>query len=66
MRLGEPNNIEKTIFIFPEGALANLYLEDLKNYNYIFSENFSNQHKIILGINSKEESNVFNSMVVSR
>ena len=64
VRLSEPNNIEKTIFIFPEGALANLYLEDLKNYNYIFSENFSDQHKIILGINSKEESNIFNSMVV--
>ena len=64
VKLSEPNNIEKTIFIFPEGALANLYLEDLKNYNYIFSENFSDQHKIILGINSKEESNIFNSMVV--
>ena len=64
VKLSKPNNVEKTIFIFPEGALANLYLEDLKNYNYIFSENFSDQHKIILGINSKEESNIFNSMVV--
>ena len=64
VKLSKPNNVEKTIFIFPEGALANLNLQDLKNYNYIFSENFSDQHKIILGINSKEESNIFNSMVV--
>ena len=39
-------------------------LPDLKSYDYMFSENFSDQHKIILGINSKDESNIFNSMVV--
>ena len=64
VQLSKPNNIEKTIFIFPEGALTSVYLEDLKNYNYLFSENYSEQHKIILGINSTEEKKVFNSMVV--
>ena len=64
VELSQPNNLEKTIFIFPEGALSNVYLEDLKNYSYIFSENYSNEHKIIIGINSNEESGVFNSMVV--
>ena len=64
VKLSQPNNLEKTIFIFPEGALSNIYLEDLKNYSYIFSENYSNEHKIIIGINSNEESGVFNSMVV--
>jgi apolipoprotein N-acyltransferase len=56
--------MEKTVFIFPEGALSNVYLEDLKNYSYIFSENYSNQHKIIMGINSTDDTKVFNSMVV--
>ena len=64
VRLSKPKNIEKTIFIFPEGALTSVYLEDFKNYSYIFSENYSDQHKIIMGINSTEGAKVFNSMVV--
>jgi len=64
VKLSDPNNLEKAIFIFPEGVLSNIYLEDLKNYNYIFSENYSDQHKIIIGINSSEDTKVFNSMVV--
>ena len=64
VQLSKPNNMEKTVFIFPEGALSNVYLEDLKNYSYIFSENYSNQHKIIMGINSTDDTKVFNSMVV--
>jgi len=64
VKLSDPNNLEKSIFIFPEGVFSNIYLEDLKNYNYIFSENYSDQHKIIIGISSIEETKVFNSMVV--
>ena len=64
VELSQPNNLEKTIFIFPEGAFSSIYLEDLKNYRYIFSENYSEQHKIIVGINSVIEEKVFNSMVV--
>ena len=44
--------------------LTNIYLQDLKNFSYIFSENFSDKHKIILGINSYENSKIFNSLVV--
>ena len=64
VKLSKPKSFEETIFIFPEGALSNIYLEDLKFYSYIFSENYSDKHKIILGINSTEGSNVYNSMVV--
>jgi len=64
VKLSKPNNLEKAIFIFPEGVLSNIYLQDIKNYNYIFSENFSKKHKIILGINSFEKSKIYNSMVV--
>ena len=64
VELSQPNNLKKTIFIFPEGALSNIYLEDLKNYSYIFSENYSEKHKIIMGINSIQDKKVFNSMVV--
>jgi len=64
INLSNPNDLEKTIFIFPEGVLTNIYLKDLKNYSYIFEENYSERHKIIMGINSTEETKVFNSMVV--
>ena len=64
IKLSQPNNLEKAVFIFPEGVFSNIYLEDLKNYSYIFSENYSDQHKIVMGINSSEEAKVFNSMVV--
>ena len=64
VKLSEPNYLEKTIFIFPEGTLSNIYLEDLKNYSYIFSDNYSDQHKIIMGLNSREDTKVFNSLVV--
>ncbi len=64
VKLSDPNEFENTIFIFPEGVLSSVYLEDLENYSYIFSENYSDLHKIILGINSREEAKIFNSMVV--
>jgi len=64
IKISNPNDLKKTIFIFPEGVLPNIYLEDLKNYSYIFEENYSDEHKIIMGINSMEETKVFNSMVV--
>ena len=64
IKLSKPNKLEKTVFIFPEGVLSNIYLQDLENYSYIFSENFSENHKIILGINSYENSKIFNSLVV--
>ena len=64
VKLSEPNDLKRTIFIFPEGVLSNIYLQDLKNYSYIFSENYSDKHKIILGISSNEESYIYNSLVV--
>ncbi len=63
IKLSEPNNNEKTLFIFPEGVLSNIYLQDLNNYYYLFSENYSNKHIIIFGINSLEDLKIYNSMV---
>ena len=64
VKLSEPNLQERSIFIFPEGMLTSIYLEDLKNYKYIFRENYSNNHILIMGLNSSEENKVFNSLVV--
>ena len=64
IKLSEPDKLKKTIFIYPEGVLPNIYLQDLNNFSSIFKENFSENHKIILGINSYENKKIFNSLVV--
>ena len=64
IKISEPNKLKKTIFIFPEGALSNIYLQDLKKYSHIFSDNFSNKHKIVLGINTFEDEKILNSLIV--
>ena len=64
IKLSDPNKAEKTIFIFPEGVLIGSYLDDLKNYQDLFKSNFSNKHKLIIGINSTENYKIYNSMVV--
>ncbi len=64
VKLSKPSSLEKSIFIFPEGSLSNVYLQDLKNYSHIFSENYSDEHSIIVGINSVEKEKIFNSLVV--
>ena len=64
IELSKPNDSKNTLFIFPEGVLSSIYLQDLKNYSYLFSDNFSDKHKIILGINSYENSKIYNSLVV--
>jgi len=68
IELSDPNISKKTIFIFPEGALAGVNLEQLKNFKNIFSEKFSDNHTIVMGINTEKEINgfkeIYNSMVV--
>ena len=53
-----------TIFVFPEGILTSIFLDDISAYEAIFKDHFSNNHKIVLGMNSIENSKIFNSMVV--
>ena len=62
--LSSPNEFENTIFIFPEGVFSSVYLEDLHQYSHLFSQNFSDKHRIILGISRSENFKVYNSLVV--
>ncbi len=64
IKISRPETDIKTLFIFPEGILSGIYLEDLNNYKKIFFKNFSENHKIILGINRTENLKIFNSMVL--
>ncbi len=63
IELSKPSK-DSEIFIFPEGILANIFLNDLHIYKENFNNNFSNNHKILIGINSYENSKIYNSMVV--
>ena len=62
--ISEPNPLNKTIFIFPEGILSSINFEDLKNFKDLFSNNFSKKHKIILGMNIYENGKIYNSLLV--
>ena len=66
INLSEPNKSKPTIFIWPEGIIPDSYLEDIKIYEDLFSDNFSENHIIVMGINSLEYENdkklIFNSM----
>ncbi len=68
IKLSKPNILHNTIFIFPEGALAGVNFDQLKNFKQIFLENFSESHVIVMGINTEKIINnsnkVYNSMVV--
>ena len=56
--LSNPIQDKDTIFIWPEGIIPNINLKSLKNqYDYLFKKSFSNNQKIIFGINDYEIKN---------
>ena len=64
IELSNPKDEEETLFIYPEGILTNIYLDDLVLYKKTFRENFSKNHKIIMGINSLSNKKIYNSLVL--
>ena len=58
INLSSPTPDEKILFIWPEGIIPNTNLKSLKNeYEYLFEQSFSKNHKIILGVNDDEKKN---------
>jgi len=68
VELSNPDISKKSIFIFPEGALAGINLNNLIHFKEIFINKFSDKHTIIMGINTEKIENnslkIYNSMVV--
>jgi apolipoprotein N-acyltransferase len=66
--LSDPNDKYPTIFLWPEGIIPDSNLNDIKIYKDLFSNNFSNDHIVILGINNLENRDnknlLFNSLAV--
>ena len=70
IKISDPEKNRKTVFIWPEGIFYQSYLQDIKQYKSLFTDKFSENHLIILGINnftnSSEINNqkYFNSLVI--
>ena len=54
--------------MWPEGILPDIYQKELKEYSWLFSENFNENHLLVMGINSQlingELKNYFNSLSI--
>ena len=70
IKISDPEKDKKTLFIWPEGIFYQSYLEDIKKYQNLFKDKFSENHLIILGINNFininniDDQKYFNSLVV--
>ena len=66
INLSSPEPYKKTFFLWPEGIIPNTYLDELKFYESLFTENFNENHLIGLGISSRslinENYKYFNSL----
>ncbi len=65
-RYSDPDPNKETVFVWPEGIFAGVYLEDLKKFSNLFNKNFSKNHLVIFGINTQDDSTekFYNSLVV--
>ena len=63
IKLSDPQKDVGTIFIWPEGVLTGIYLKELNKYTHLISNNFSNNHIIVMGINTHDSNKIYNSIV---
>ena len=70
IKISDPEKNKKTLFIWPEGIFYESYLQNIEQYKNLFTDKFSENHLIVLGINnyvgSKDLKNqkYFNSLVI--
>ena len=67
IRYSDPDPNKETIFIWPEGIFAGIYLEDLKKFSNILNKSFSKKHLLIFGINTQDNfsDEFYNSFIAS-
>jgi len=68
IKISNPNANEETIFVWPEGILPGISQKELIEYDWLFDKNFTENHLLIMGINSqsikKGSNDFFNSFSV--
>ena len=66
IKISKPNLNDKTIFVWPEGILPEISQESLNEYKWLFNEKFSENHLVIIGMNTRtiinNSENYFNSL----
>ncbi len=68
IKISSPADMDKTIFIWPEGILPDISQEELKEYSSLFEENFNVNHLFVIGTNNEAFENgsikYFNSLTI--
>ena len=66
IRYSEPNKNRETLFIWPEGVFSGYSYNEILNFKKLISDNFSEKHHILFGINSlnAETGGLYNSMLI--
>ena len=68
IEISNPKLGEKTIFVWPEGIIPDLYQDELDQYNWLFKKYFNENHLLIIGITKKisknNSNNYYNSLSV--
>ena len=64
--LAESGNTDNrdAVYIYPEGILPSINLNEIQDYSSVFDNYFKDNHKIIIGITRYKEAKIFNSMVL--
>ena len=68
IKISSPKNNEKMIFIWPESILPDISKNQLREYKFLFENEFNENHILLIGINEiKENSQIiryFNSLTI--
>ncbi len=68
IKISSPQKNEKTIFIWPEGILPDISKDQLKEYKFLFENEFNENHILSIGINDIKKKNqiikYFNSFTI--
>jgi apolipoprotein N-acyltransferase len=68
IKISNPDQSKKIIFVWPEGILPDISQEELISYNWLFNKTFNENHLLVIGINSQSINNesvdYFNSFSV--
>ena len=55
IKISRPDKNTKTVFLWPEGIIPNVNQKQLKEFEFLFSEKFNENHFLAIGINSYEQ-----------
>jgi len=68
IKYSEPEKEKKTLFVWPEGAFTGFKFEQIKEYKGLFEKAFSENHLILFGSNTidetKNNNKIFNSLII--